>query len=73
MTVCSKLRAHQLGITELRKDVGTSPSQGVCVNSQSDVSGKHCKQCSERKRRVGNMEVLMLFRVAEVHPHLEDW
>lgn len=41
MNVCYKLGAHQLEITEVRKDMGTSQSQRMSINCQSDVSVKN--------------------------------
>lgn len=58
MNVCYKLGVHQLEITEVRKDTGTSQSQRMSINCQSDVSVKNKKipqNCLQRKRD-GNVE-----------------
>lgn len=56
MNACYKLGAHQLEITEVRKDAGTSQSQRMSVSCQSDVSRKYHKPRLPRERKDENIE-----------------
>lgn len=71
VNVCYKLGAHQLEITEVRKDMGTSQSKRMSVSCQSVVSRKYHKQCLQGTKEVETLKGLMLLHKAVVSPHLE--